>query len=65
MVREPFATRLTAIWIGGIFFWMLNGFRGSFSDQILEKNEKRNISVGYVLELIFFIVAFYLLFFKD
>jgi hypothetical protein len=65
MVREPFATRLTAIWIGGMFFWILNGFRGSFSDQISEKNEKRNLLVGYILELIFLIVLIYLLFFKD
>jgi hypothetical protein len=33
---EPFAVRLTLKWIGGLFFWLLNGFRGKYSDMITE-----------------------------
>jgi len=51
MNSEPFAARLTSIWIGGFFFWTLSGFRGQFSEIISEKYEKRNMWMGYIIQL--------------
>lgn len=64
MAKEPFAARLTTIWIGGLFFWMLKLFRGSFSEQISEKFEKRNLLVGYISQLLALGCIIYFLFFK-
>jgi hypothetical protein len=52
MPSEPFAARLTSIWIGGLFFWILRGFRGKFSEIIAEKYDNRNMWVGYAIQLI-------------
>jgi len=64
MAREPFATRLTAMWIGGFFFWMLTGFRGKFSDQIVGKRDNQNLLVGYIIQMIVLVLVVYFLFFK-
>jgi len=41
MANEPFAAKITSLWIGGFFFWVINGFRGKLIDQYEEKNESR------------------------
>jgi hypothetical protein len=28
MSKEPFAAKLTSLWIGGFFFWIIKEFRG-------------------------------------
>jgi hypothetical protein len=51
MARELFASKLTSIWIGGFFFWILKGFHGSYQNMISKKYETRNSWVGYFLML--------------
>lgn len=51
MSRELFASKLTSIWIGGLFFWIFKGFKGSYYDMISKKYETRNLWVGYFLML--------------
>ena len=50
MAKEPFATRLTSIWLGAIFFWLLKGFRGKLSEEI-SNHETRNMWTGYIISL--------------
>lgn len=52
MANEPFAAKLTSIWIGGFFFWIMKGFRGKLIDQYDEKYENRNVWTGYFITLI-------------
>lgn len=57
MAKEPFAAKLTSIWIGGFFFWILKGFKGNISEQYTKEYESRNVWVGYIITLLF---AFYI-----
>jgi hypothetical protein len=43
MSRELFASKLTSIWVGGLFFWIFKGFKGSYHDMISKKYETRNL----------------------
>jgi len=52
MAKEPFATELTTLWIGGFFFWIIKGFRGKLIEQYEKEYEKRNIWTGYFITLI-------------
>ena len=52
MAREPFAAKLTSIWIGGFIFWILKGFKGSISEQYTKEYESRNVWVGYAITLL-------------
>jgi hypothetical protein len=52
MAKEPFAAKLTSLWIGGFFFWIIKGFRGRLIAQYEEKYEDRNIWMGYFISLI-------------
>lgn len=52
MAREPFAAKLTSIWIGGFFFWIIKGFKGNISKQFTEEYENRNVWVGYIITLL-------------
>jgi hypothetical protein len=52
MAKEPFAAKLTSIWIGGFFYWIIKGFRGKLIDQYEEKYEIRNVWLGYFISLI-------------
>lgn len=52
MAKEPFAAKLTSLWIGGFFFWIIKGFRGRLIDQYEEKYESRNVWTGYFITLI-------------
>ena len=52
MAKEPFATELTTLWIGGFFFWIIKGFRGKLIEQYEKEYEKRNICTGYFITLI-------------
>ena len=60
MTKEPFAAKITSIWIGGFFFWIIKGFRGKLINQYEEKCESRNVWTGYFITLIAlgFIVCF-------
>ena len=62
MAREPFAAKLTSIWIGGFFFWIVKGFKGKLKDQFLKQYEDRNIWVGYIITIIFMMFMLYLVF---
>ncbi|WP_262921813.1 hypothetical protein [Flavobacterium amniphilum] len=42
MAKEPFAVKLTCIWTGGFFFWILKGFKGKLTHQFAEEHESRN-----------------------
>ena len=61
MAKEPFAAKLTSIWIGGFFFWILKGFRGKLIDQFIKEYENRNIWVGYIITLILIAIILFLL----
>ncbi len=52
MAKEPFAAKMTSIWTGGFFFWILKGFRGKLSDQYSETYQSRNVWTGYLLTLL-------------
>ncbi len=52
MANEPFAAKLTSLWIGGFFFWIIKEFRGKLIDQYEEKYESRNVWTGYLITLI-------------
>lgn len=52
MANEPFTAKITSLWIGGFFFWVINGFRGKLIDQYEEKYESRNVWTGYFITLI-------------
>ncbi|WP_428231619.1 hypothetical protein [Flavobacterium sp.] len=56
MAKEPFAAQLTSLWIGAFFFWMIKGFRGKLSDQFILQFEKRNIWIGYCIQLFFIVI---------
>jgi hypothetical protein len=63
-MSEPFAALLTTRWIGGVFFWICNGFRGRYFDQIAEKYNRRNFIAGYILQMLLLLVVVYFLFVK-
>ncbi len=65
MAREPFGARLTSIWIGGLFYWMLTGFRGNFTNQLIDKHNNRNLWTGYVISIGALVLLAYLIFIKD
>jgi hypothetical protein len=52
MANEPSAAKLISLWIGGFFFWIMNGFKGKRIDQFEEKYERRNVWTGYFITLI-------------
>jgi len=52
MAREPFAARLTSIWIGAIFFFVCTGFKGKFKKQLDPKYESRNFWTGYLISFL-------------
>jgi uncharacterized membrane protein len=52
MVNEPYAAKITSLWIGGFFFWIINGFKGKLINQYEEKYESRNVWTGYFITLI-------------
>ncbi|MGN4145793.1 hypothetical protein [Flavobacterium johnsoniae] len=62
MAKEPFAAKLTSIWIGGFFFWIIKGFKGSISDQYIQAYENRNVWTGYILMLLFAGIIGYFIF---
>lgn len=62
MAKEPFAAKLTSIWIGGFFFWIIKGFKGTISNQYIQVYENRNVWTGYILTIIFVgIVGYFIL----
>jgi len=52
MANEPYAAKITSLWIGGFFFWIINGFKGKLINQYEEKYESRNVWSGYFITLI-------------
>lgn len=65
MAREPFASRLTSIWIGGFFYWLLKGFKGEFESQLNDKYEERNLWTGYIISFVAILLLVYILFIKE
>ncbi|HAH54793.1 MAG TPA: hypothetical protein DCM02_05770 [Flavobacterium sp.] len=61
MAKEPFAAKLTSIWIGGFFFWIIKGFSGRLIDQYEIEYEKRNVWTGYFITLIVLAIIVYFL----
>jgi hypothetical protein len=61
MAKEPFAAKLTSLWIGGFLFWIIKGFRGKLIDQYEEKYESRNVWTGYFITLIAMCILVYFL----
>jgi len=51
MTREPFAAKLTTIWIGALFFWIISLFKGKYLDYLDVKYQTRNLVIGYLLSL--------------
>ncbi|RXR17345.1 hypothetical protein EQG63_11185 [Flavobacterium amnicola] len=64
MAKEPFAAKLTSLWIGGFLFWILKGFSGKLTDQIVPEYQNRNVWVGYLISIIAVCIAVYFIFFK-
>jgi hypothetical protein len=64
MAREPFAARLTTIWIGGAFFWLIKGFQSKYYDEIADKYNLRNMIAGYIIQIIALAGLVYFLFIK-
>ncbi len=64
MAREPFAARLTCIWIGALFFFMIRGFSGKFSDQLRKEKESKNLWTGYLITLLALVAVIYFVFVK-
>lgn len=64
MAREPFAVRLTGIWIGAIFFFICNGFRGKLKQQLQPKYESRNFWAGYLISVLGLVAVIYFFFIK-
>ncbi|TRX29326.1 hypothetical protein FNW25_02135 [Flavobacterium franklandianum] len=52
MSKEPFAAKLTSIWIGDFFFWIIKGFRGKLIEQFEKEYESRNVWTGFFITLI-------------
>lgn len=66
MAREPFAAKLTTIWIGALFFWIINIFKGKYVNYLDNKFENRNLITGYLLiigSIVVFVMKFVLGFF--
>ncbi len=61
MAKEPFAVKLTSIWIGGFFFWIFKGFKGDLGSQFAEQYHGRNVWAGYFIALLGLIIIVYLL----
>ncbi|MBF2709501.1 hypothetical protein [Flavobacterium soyangense] len=51
MAKEPYAAKLTLLWIGGFFFWIIKGYRGKLIDQYEEKYENGNVWTGCFITL--------------
>lgn len=64
MAKEPFAARLTCIWIDGFFLWMFRGFKGSLVEIFIEKNENKNFGIGYIVTIVLFLIGLVLAAFK-
>jgi hypothetical protein len=61
MAKEPFAEKLTSLWIGGFLFWIIKGFRGKLIDQYEKEYENRNVWTGYFITLISICILVYFL----
>lgn len=61
MAKEPFVAKFTSLWIGGLFFWIIKGFRGKLINQYEEKYEVRNLWTGYFISLLAMCVLVYFL----
>ena len=59
MAKEPYAAKLTSIWIGGYFYWIIKGFKGKLINQYEENYESRNVWTGYFITLIATFVLVY------
>ncbi len=37
------------MYVGGFVFWMLSGFRGKYSEYLIDEKKSRNFWMGYIL----------------
>jgi hypothetical protein len=65
MPNESYAAKITSLWIGGFFFWIINGFKGKLITQYEEKYESRNVWTGYFITLIAIGILVYFLVKED
>jgi Na+-driven multidrug efflux pump len=61
LAKEPFAAKLTSLWIGGFFCWIIKGFNGKLINQYEEKYDNRNVWTGYFITLILIGIVVYFL----
>ncbi|MDD5152352.1 MAG: hypothetical protein PHC28_18060 [Flavobacterium sp.] len=62
MAKEPFAAKLTTLWMGGLFFWVIKGFRGNINNQLIQEFESRNLWTGYIISVIFILTILYVIY---
>jgi hypothetical protein len=65
MAKEPFTAILTSEWIGGLFYWVLKGFTGKFTDQLTDNYKNRNFVTGYAIYISASIGLLYIIFVKN
>jgi hypothetical protein len=61
MANRTYSARLTSIWIGGLFYWIITGFKGTFDKQFIEKYENRNFWTGFALTMLVLVVVIFIL----
>jgi len=64
MAKEPFAAKLSAMWLGALFFWIFTGFSKKYTDLLSKKYETRNLITGYILTITFFLILIYFAYIK-
>ena len=51
MENERTPAQFTTIWIGAFLFYMLNAFKGNFSDYAIDKYQDRNLFTGWIIQI--------------
>jgi hypothetical protein len=59
MPHEVQSAKDISNWIGGFFFWVIKGFKGRLSDYYSEQTQKRNVLIGYIIQVIILITCVY------
>ena len=49
---DPHGPVLVSIWVDAVIIWMFKGFRGKLNAQLYSKNQRRNMWIGYIAQLI-------------
>ena len=56
MANDSLMQTMLSNWVGAFFYWMFNGFKGRYQNQISDEKAKRNIWTGYIILLISIII---------